>query len=83
MLRNSPGSSRRTVVAQSNTYRIEPGGSESNVSIAIKNLGIPTSFVTKLPDNQLADKAIQFLQQFNVDTTKIVKQGNKTWNLLD
>lgn len=76
MLRISPGSQGERL-SQTNTYRIEPGGSESNVSIAIKNLGIPTTFVTKLPHNQLADKAIQFLQQFNVDTSKIVKQGNK------
>lgn len=76
MLRISP-ENKGERLTQSNTFRIEPGGSESNVSIAIKNLGIPTSFVTKLPINELSEKAIQFLQQFNVDTSKIVKQGNK------
>ena len=76
MLRISP-ENKGERLTQSNIFRIEPGGSESNVSIAIKNLGIPTSFVTKLPSNELSEKAIQFLQQFNVDTSKIVKQGNK------
>ena len=81
MLRISP-KNKGELLTQSNTFIIEPGGSESNVSIAISNLGIPTSFVTKLPDNQLSQKTIQFLQQFNVDTSKIVKKG-KNWFILD
>ena len=76
MLRISP-KNKGERLTQSTTFKIEPGGSESNVAIAIKNLGIPTTFITKLPDNQLSDKVIQFLQQFNVDTSQILKQGEK------
>lgn len=76
MLRLSPYSKGERIT-QANIFKIEPGGSESNVSIALCNLGIPSKFVTKLPKNPLTEKVIQFLSQFNVDTSSIIKQGDK------
>lgn len=76
MLRISP-EKKGERLSQANLFMIEPGGSESNVSIALSNLGIPTKFITKLPDNPLSDKIIQFLRQFNVDTSAIIREGDK------
>ena len=76
MLRISP-QNKGERLTQTNLFKIEPGGSESNVSIALNNLGLNSNFLTKLPDNDLSEKVIQFLNQFNVNTSNIIKQGDK------
>ncbi len=76
MLRISP-QEKGERLNQSVNFRIEPGGSEANVAVALSNLGLSTEFVTKLPDNPLSEKTIQFLQQFNVDTSNIIKLGTR------
>lgn len=76
MLRLSP-SLKGERITQAHHFRVEPGGSESNIACALSNLGLPARFITKLPDNILSDKIIQFLQQFNIDTSHILKEGDK------
>lgn len=34
------------------------GGSEANVAVSLANFGIPTEFVTRLPDNAMAQACI-------------------------
>jgi 2-dehydro-3-deoxygluconokinase len=76
MLRLSP-SEKGERLTQATQFRVEPGGSEANVAIALSNLGLSTSFVTKLPDNPLTVKILQHFRQFNVDTSSILLKGNK------
>jgi len=76
MLRISPVSSGERI-AQAGTFRIEPGGSESNVAIALSNLGMETAFVTCLPNNELALKIVQQLNKFSVSTSNIVTKGDR------
>ena len=52
MLRISPSDTAERIT-QAINFRIEPGGSESNVAIALSNLGMESNFVTALPDNPL------------------------------
>ncbi|MBR2718494.1 MAG: sugar kinase, partial [Clostridia bacterium] len=53
------------------------GGGEANVSVSLANYGMDTSFVTVLPKNDVADACIRELRGFGVDTTKIVRGGNR------
>lgn len=76
MLRISP-EKKGERLTQANLFLIEPGGSESNVSIALSNLGVSTKFASKLPNNPLSDKIIQFLRQFNIDTSAVLRKGDK------
>lgn len=76
MLRLSP-SEHGERLTQATQFRIEPGGSESNVAIALSNLGQSTRFITRLPINPLSDKILQNLKQFDVDTANIVMGGDK------
>lgn len=76
MLRISPENSAERIV-QANNYRIEPGGSESNVAIALSNLGMNSCFVSSLPDNQLSNIIIRHLNQNLVNTKYIVINGEK------
>lgn len=47
-------------------------GGEANVSVSLANYGIQTSFVTKLPDNDVGIAAARSLNYFGVDTSNIV-----------
>jgi 2-dehydro-3-deoxygluconokinase len=53
------------------------GGGESNVSVSLAQYGIPTDFVTRLPENDLGDACIAYLKSFDVGTDKIVRGGNR------
>jgi len=76
MLRLSP-SEHKERLTQATQFRIEPGGSESNVAIALSNLGQSTQFITRLPDSPLSNIIQQNLKQFDVDTSGIVLGGEK------
>lgn len=53
------------------------GGGEANVAVSLANYGMDASFVTVLPDNDIANACIRELRGFGVDTTKIVRGGNR------
>ncbi|MFH1283593.1 MAG: sugar kinase [bacterium] len=76
MLRITP-SVRGEKIAQANDFIIEPGGSESNVAIALSQLGYPCSFVTKLPEGVLTEKILRYLKSYSVDTSNIVFGGDR------
>ena len=76
MLRISPDSKAERLI-QSKSFRIEPGGSESNVAIALANLGKEVSFISCLPENELSDLVIRYLKHHSVDASNIVFKGNR------
>ena len=76
MLRVSPWSSSERII-QTNNFRIEPGGSESNVAISLSNLGYDVKFVTALPDNLLKRSIIQYLKKYNIATENIIGSGKR------
>lgn len=62
---------------QSTQFDVNYGGGEANVAVSLANYGINTSFVTRLPDNDIANAAIASLRQHNVDTGNIVYGGER------
>lgn len=76
MLRISPALIGERVV-QSSAFTIKPGGSESNVAVALSCLGNQCAFVTKLPAGVLSDKIIRYLKSYSVDTSYIVFRGER------
>lgn len=48
-------------------------GGEANVSVSLSILGIDSIFVTKLPNNDVGQAAINSMRYFGVDTSKIVR----------
>ncbi|MFW5886307.1 MAG: PfkB family carbohydrate kinase [Bacteroidota bacterium] len=65
MLRLTPRDSGKRII-QTNDFRAEPGGSESNVAIALASLGINSQFVTRLPENQLTHKIQRYFDAHKV-----------------
>ena len=62
---------------QSNEFTATFGGGEGNVAVSLANYGIPVSFVTRLPDNEIAKSCVEELHGLGVDTSKIVYGGDR------
>ncbi|MBQ6653710.1 MAG: sugar kinase [Prevotella sp.] len=75
MLRLSPPTGQR--LALSNRFDVCYGGGEANVAVSLANYGHHATFVTKLPDNEIGQAAINALRQHGVDTHHIVRGGER------
>ena len=53
------------------------GGGEANVAVSLANYGLDAAFVTKLPAHAIGQAAVNSLRRFGVDTTKIVRGGER------
>jgi 2-dehydro-3-deoxygluconokinase len=53
------------------------GGGEANVAVSLANYGIPVSFVTRLPENNIAQACINELKGLGVNTDHIIRGGNR------
>jgi 2-dehydro-3-deoxygluconokinase len=75
MMRLSPPGFLR--FGQARSFDVIYGGGEANVAISLANYGVPTDYVTRLPNNDLGDACIQFLRQYGVGVDKIVRGGER------
>ncbi|MBO7486202.1 MAG: sugar kinase [Spirochaetaceae bacterium] len=53
------------------------GGGEANVAVSLSILGKQSAFVTALPDNPIADGAVQSLQKYGVDVSYIKRMPGR------
>ena len=53
------------------------GGGEANVAVSLANYGMESVYVTKLPSHAIGQAAINSLRYFGVDTSKIVRGGER------
>ena len=53
------------------------GGGEANVAVSLANYGMDSVYVTKLPDHAIGQAAVNSLRYFGVDTSKIVRGGDR------
>lgn len=75
MLRlRAPGRER---LLQSPLLEASFGGAESNVAVALAQLGFDAAFVTVLPANPIGDAAVAELRRFGVDTRLIRRRGER------
>lgn len=75
MLRLSTPGQQRFV--QSDSFDVCYGGGEANVAVSLANYGHDVAFVTKLPNNEIGQSAINSLRQFGVDTTMVARGGER------
>ena len=75
MLRLAPENYLRFV--QSDKYEATFGGAEANVAVSLANYGVDVAFVSKLPDHEIGQAAINSLRKFGVDTSKVVRGGDR------
>lgn len=62
---------------QSTNLNATFGGGEANIAVSLANYGIPTEFVTRLPENDIANWCISELRKYNVGTQHIVHGGDR------
>lgn len=53
------------------------GGGEANVAVSLANFGLDAVYVTKLPEHAIGQAAVDSLRYFDVDTSKIVRGGDR------
>lgn len=75
MLRLSPPGQLRFTQARS--FDVIFGGGESNVAVSLSNFGITSEYVTRLPRNDIGDACLNFLRQYGVGTSHIVRGGER------
>lgn len=69
-----PGRLRFT---QATTLEMTFGGGEANVAVSLAQFGIDASFVTRLPDNDLAQACVNQLRGLGVGTRHILRGGER------
>lgn len=75
MLRLSPPAAQR--FGQARSFDAIYGGGESNVAVTLSNFGLQTEFVTRLPENEIGEACLQYLRQYRVGTTHILRGGDR------
>ena len=75
MVRLQPFNYERFV--QANSLEFSFGGGEANVAVSLANYGMDAAFVTKLPAHAIGQAAVNSLRRFGVDTSKIVRGGDR------
>lgn len=71
MMRLSPPGYQRFTQARS--FDVIYGGGEANVAVSLANYGMPVDYVTRLPPNDIGEACIQFLRQYGVGVSKIIR----------
>jgi len=70
----TPGNLR---LDQCDTLSSTFGGGEANVAVSLANYGIPVSFVSRLPENDIAESCIRELKGLGVDISQILRGGER------
>lgn len=75
MLRLSTPGNRRFV--QCDSFDVVYGGGEANVAVSCANYGHEAYFVTKLPEHEIGQSAVNALRRYGVHTDFIARGGDR------
>lgn len=76
MLRLSPSGQNNRFI-QADRFDAVYGGGEANVAVSCANYGHDAYFVTKLPDHEIGQCALNALRRYGVHTDRIVRGGKR------
>lgn len=54
-----------------------PAGSEANVVASLAQWGVPCSYLSRMPDNELASQALSVLKELGVDVSPTIREGDR------
>ena len=63
--------------SQATELELTYGGGEANVAVSLANFNLDATFVTRLPKNPFGDGAIEVLRGRGVDTSSILRGGER------
>lgn len=75
MLRLSPPDKLR--FSQARSFDVIYGGGEANVAVSCANYGLGAYFVSKLPENEIGQSAVNHLRNYGVNTDYITRGGER------
>lgn len=75
MLKLSPPAYERLI--QAHSLNVEYSGAEANVAVSLSSFGVPTSFVSAVPNSVIGEASINALRCFGVDVSHVVRKGNR------
>ena len=75
MLRLAPEGYYRFVQAEE--YLATFGGAEANVAVSLANYGFDAKFISKLPEHEIGQSAVNALRKYGVDTSLITRGGKR------
>lgn len=73
MMRLNPEGYRR--FRQAECFDASYAGGEANVSISLANYGVDAAFVSKVPEHEIGQSAVDALRKYGVDTRFILRGG--------
>ncbi len=68
---------RRERFTQAREFEATYGGGECNVAVSLAHFGADVAFVTAVPDNDIGQACVNYIRQFGVDTSQILRQGSR------
>lgn len=68
---------RRERFTQAREFEVTYGGGECNVAVSLAHFGVDATFVTAIPDNEIGQACVNYVRQFGVDTSEILRQGSR------
>ncbi len=63
--------------SQAKTFQATYGGGEFNVAVSLANYGVSAEFVTRIPDNEIGQSALQEIRKMNVGNENIILGGER------
>lgn len=66
-----------TFLGEGNGVSVFAGGSEANVAASLAQWGVPCGYMSRIPDNDLSQQAIQTLNHLGVDTAPCLLEGDR------
>ena len=69
---NPPGYQR---FLQTNTFEATYAGGEANVAVSLANYGNDAAFVSKVPEHEIGQNAVNALRHYGVDTSMVLRGG--------
>jgi 2-dehydro-3-deoxygluconokinase len=75
MLRLTPPGFLR--FGQAHSFDVLFGGSEVNVAASLSNYGVPTDFVSRVPDNDIGLACLQCLRQYGIGVEHVLLGGDR------
>ena len=75
MMRLNPAGYLRFV--QADSFEASYAGGEANVAVSLANYGMNAAFVSKVPEHEIGQNAVNALRKYGVDTSFMVRGGER------
>lgn len=62
-------------ITQAKRFEASYSGGEVNVAVGLSCFGMKSAFVSKVPDNDVGQAAINYIRQYGVDTSMVLRGG--------